>query len=78
MALGLPVVSTDVGGIPYLIQHNVHGKLVPDADVVEMVENIHHLIQHPKDVLTIITKARERSLNYSWKEVSQRWNSLLD
>lgn len=78
MALGLPVVSTDVGGIPYLIQHNVQGKLVPDGDVGKMVENIHHLIQHPKDVMTIITNARKRSLNYSWKEVSQQWRSLLD
>jgi glycosyltransferase involved in cell wall biosynthesis len=78
MALGLPVVSTDVGGIPYFIQHNVHGKLVPDADVEKMVENIQHLMYHPEDVMTIITNARERSLNYSWKEVSQQWRSLLD
>jgi len=78
MALGLPVVSTDVGGIPYLIHPNVHGKLVPDNDVGAMVENIEHLISHPKDVMTIITKARKRSLDYSWKEVSQLWNSLLE
>jgi glycosyltransferase involved in cell wall biosynthesis len=78
MALGLPVVSTNVGGIPYLIQHNVHGNLVPDGDVGAMVENIHHLIQHSKDVMTIVTNARKRSLNYSWKEVSQQWRSLLD
>ncbi|WP_292889832.1 glycosyltransferase family 4 protein [Nonlabens sp.] len=77
MALGLPVVSTDVGGISYLIQHKVHGKLVPDGDVRAMVENIQDLMRHPKDVFTIITHARERSLNYSWKEVSQQWNALL-
>ena len=28
MALGLPVVSTDVGGLPYLIENNIDGVLV--------------------------------------------------
>ncbi|WP_369385237.1 glycosyltransferase [Jejuia pallidilutea] len=29
MALGLPVVSTNVGGLPFLIKNNVDGILVP-------------------------------------------------
>ena len=35
MALGLPVVATNVGGIPFLLQNNVDAQLVADGDVVQ-------------------------------------------
>lgn len=40
MALGLPVLSSDCGGVPELITHDVEGWLFPSRDVVAMAEGI--------------------------------------
>jgi glycosyltransferase involved in cell wall biosynthesis len=36
LASGVPVVSTNVGGVPYLVQHGVTALLVPPADPARM------------------------------------------
>jgi glycosyltransferase involved in cell wall biosynthesis len=36
MAMGLPVVSTAVGGIPDLIEHRITGFLLPPGDVARL------------------------------------------
>ncbi|MFT5925528.1 MAG: glycosyltransferase involved in cell wall biosynthesis [Rubritalea sp.] len=77
MALGLPVVSTNVGGIPYLIENDLNGMLVPYDDVEKMAGSIDYLISHPIETARIVAKARETIEPYSWSQVSQQWNSVL-
>ena len=45
MFLGLPILSTNVGGIPELISHGVEGILVPSGDVDAMVMWIQRLME---------------------------------
>ena len=45
---GLPVVSTNISGIPELIQHQYNGLLVQSGDADALAENITMLIQSPK------------------------------
>src|SRR5690606_4325812 len=40
MALGLPIVSTNVGGIPYLLKHEVTALLVKDDDAQAMASAV--------------------------------------
>jgi len=40
MALGIPIVASDVGGIPDLVTHNQNGLLVPPADVEGLIKSI--------------------------------------
>lgn len=77
MALGLPVISTKVGGIPFFIDHDVNGKLVPDNDVEKMGSNIEDLINNPLKSTQIINKARANIKDYSWDEVRAQWSSIL-
>ena len=45
MALGLPVVSTRVGGIPYLLKHEDNSLLVEDNDLAGMTQKVDSLFK---------------------------------
>jgi glycosyltransferase involved in cell wall biosynthesis len=77
MALGLPVVSTDVGGIPFMIQNRVNGMLVPDNDVLAMKLAIEELIENPQLGCDISMKAKDYMEKLDWLHIKTLWNNLL-
>ena len=77
MALGLPVVSTNVGGLPYLITHESSGLLVPSADAVAMAGAIVRLIQDPDLAKQLALTARKVVEEMDWKEVNKLWKDVL-
>ena len=77
MALGLPVVSTNVGGMAYLIEQEVSGVLVPSNDSEAMAQAIESLLLNPDKTHHIITQARERISAYDWSNVRLKWLDLL-
>jgi glycosyltransferase involved in cell wall biosynthesis len=68
-ASGLPVVSTGVGGIPYLVQDGVTGLLVQSNDYMAMAEKIIRLIREPDMAVRLAQKARDDCQKYSWEHV---------
>jgi len=46
MAMGLPVIGTQHGGIPELVKDGVSGFLVPERDADAIAEKISYLIEH--------------------------------
>lgn len=44
MALGIPVVSTNISGIPELIENGINGLLVPEKDIPALADAIESLI----------------------------------
>jgi glycosyltransferase involved in cell wall biosynthesis len=77
MALGLPVVSTNVGGIPFLIENRKQGLLVEDSDTLGMVNAIRQLLNDPHLVLTIQKNARAKVAHYDWQVIKNFWVALL-
>ncbi len=77
MALGLPVVSTDVGGMPYLISDNYDGILVPPKDVSAMTNAIVQLKTDNVQRVKLVSNARTKVENYSWNVVKHMWVALL-
>ena len=77
MALGLPVVSTNVGGIPYLIQDEVDGFLVGDSKATEMAEKIIKLADCPTDAIAMVKKARTKIELLDWQLIKHQWGNLL-
>lgn len=78
MALGIPVVSTNVGGIPYLLKHKQSGLLVDKENVSAMVDAIELLISHPDIYKNISKNARQTISQYDWDNVFPSWKSLID
>ncbi len=78
MALGLCVVSTNVGGVPYLISDNKNGLLVDNGDVDMMVAKIGWLIDHPTEAGQLALGARKQVEEFDWKLVKYKWFKILD
>jgi glycosyltransferase involved in cell wall biosynthesis len=60
MEAALPVVSTAVGGIPDLIEQNVHGLLVPARDPDALARAVAELLSDPQRARTMGARGRER------------------
>jgi L-malate glycosyltransferase len=77
MALGLSVVSTNVGGIPFLIEDQKEGMLVNDNDALAMANKIEFLIQNPILANQLVHSARIKVEQFDWEQVKVLWNNLL-
>ena len=78
MALGLPVISTNVGGIPFLIEDNIDGLLVPPGNVDKFTESIEKLMQDSSLVMELTQNARNKVKDFDWEKLKQKWFDLLD
>ncbi|MBC7641265.1 MAG: glycosyltransferase family 4 protein [Flavobacterium sp.] len=78
MALGLPVISTNVGGITYLINDNKTGFLVNDNDIELMSNKILNLLKNKTKTNEIILNARKQIENFDWKMVKKLWFEILN
>ena len=77
MALGLPVISTDVGGMPYLIDNGKDGYLVEKNNTEMMADKIFEIIQTPELTLELTKKARKKAESFSWTSVSKLWRQTF-
>ena len=77
MALGLPVVSTNVGGIPYLLTDKETALLVADNDVAQMTTALLAVIANKENTVRMIQNARSLIEQMDWNVVKKQWVSLL-
>lgn len=77
MALGLTIVSTNVGGIPYLVENQKEGLLIPDNDVEKMVEAIEALLENPVLFCKLASNSRHKAEQFEWQSVKLKWITIL-
>lgn len=77
MALGIPVVSTNVGGIPFLLQHKENAILVADDDAHAMKLAIDELFNDSFLRENIIKNARTTVEDFDWETVKHKWFDIL-
>ncbi len=77
MALGLPVVSTNVGGIPFLLKDKENSILVNDMDTNEMVKAVEIILKNNDFRIEIISNARELAEKFDWNQVRKEWIKVL-
>ncbi|WCO02549.1 glycosyltransferase family 4 protein [Psychroserpens ponticola] len=78
MALGLPVISTNVGGMPYLIEHEVDGILVEPNQPEEMSSAVVSIIRNSKKRNSLVQNAREKVNIFDWNQVKLLWFNALN
>jgi glycosyltransferase involved in cell wall biosynthesis len=76
-AAGIPIVTSDAGGIPYILRHEVTGMLVPCGAPEAMAAAALRLLREPALVQHITTQARaELEARYVWAAVRDAWLAL--
>jgi Glycosyltransferase len=75
-AAGSVVVSTDVGGIPFVVQDGETGFLVGTNDHRAMAEKAIFLLENPEVARTVTENARREVEKYSWRSVREKWLAL--
>ena len=76
-ASGLPVVTTDAGGIPYIVRHGETGLIVPRGDHAGMAAAALRLLVDPSLAERLITSAFEECRRrYTPQAVVEDWRSV--
>jgi glycosyltransferase involved in cell wall biosynthesis len=76
-AFGLPVVSTDVGGIPHLMRNGEEALLVPEGDAEALASAVGRLLDEPGLAGRLSAAGREVAERSSWPRVRPLWEALL-
>ena len=77
MACGLGVVSTRVGGTPYLIDHEQNGLLVESGDTNAMAASVGRFLEDEALTRRCSQGARRKIEAWDWPTVLSEWDSLL-
>ena len=77
MAAGVPMVATGVGGTPEVIEHQLHGLLVPPGDAQAIAESVCTVLSNPLLAARLGAKGRERVVReFSFDVVVRRTQDL--
>lgn len=74
-ASGLPVVTTNAGGIPYMVENRKTGMVVGMSHL-ELAQAALELIEDEKLSRSIAKRALEELQNYRWEAVYPKWAKL--
>ena len=79
MATGLPVVATQVGGNPELVENGVNGMLVPSSEPESLAAAVGWLVEHKQQADEMgqrgLSKVRQR---FGWDRTVSDYLSVYD
>ena len=76
-AMGIPLVSTTVGGVPDLVKDGETALLCPDGDVEAMVAAIERLLRDPDLAGRLSENGRRLAERSAWTQVRFQWETLF-
>jgi glycosyltransferase involved in cell wall biosynthesis len=77
-ASGLPVVTTDAGGIPHIVTDKETGLVVKRGDYRAMASCAIRLLEDPELASKIAVGARQQCRKYRWESVRSEWLKLYN
>lgn len=73
-AAGLPVVTSDAGGIPWIVRDGENGVLIEAGDADALARGALGLLADPARALALADRARAEALEtYTWNAVRPEW-----
>lgn len=66
---GLLVISSDVGGVPYMITHGRNGLLIDSDNRQQLAEQMLYAIEHQQESQDMIHQAFQEVKSYTWTNV---------
>ncbi|NNK80731.1 MAG: N-acetyl-alpha-D-glucosaminyl L-malate synthase BshA [Flavobacteriales bacterium] len=78
MASGIPVVSTNAGGIPEVVQHGISGMLNEVGDIEGLAKSAYHILQDENIHRSFKEKALERSAHFDTHRILPVYEELYE
>lgn len=77
MACGLCVISTNIGGIPYLLDDEKDAILVPPNNPEAMAAAVRRILVEPELAERLSRNARQKAEQFDWSVILPQWEKLL-
>ncbi len=74
----LPIVASDAGGIPEVLEDRVHALLFPVGNREGMLESVRWALEHPERMDEMALKARERIEHFSAERMTTSYLQTLE
>jgi glycosyltransferase involved in cell wall biosynthesis len=79
MVRSRPIVASAVGGIPEVIDHDVHGELVPPGDALALADALERVHRRTERAMRLGRAAGERvRRDYHWGAVAEAFEAVYD
>ena len=75
---GIPIVSNNVGEIPYLWEDKNSILLVEDNTIESYVDAVSQLFEDPLFASKMALSAREKSMTFNWSILKSDWLRLIN
>jgi glycosyltransferase involved in cell wall biosynthesis len=73
LSCGLPVITTEAGGVPYIVTHEQTALIVPLDDHVQMAASAIRLLADNELAVRLARNGRELCRQYTWPVVRDQW-----
>ena len=78
MSAGLCIISTDVGGIPFMLKHEHDAILGPPRDPDAMTAAIEHLLVEPARAERLSRAGHDTAKACDWSEIVCQWEATFE